>query len=351
MSWWQFKGFKEKILGIVSFKNMNFSGFKNIIFSIVGAVLIFLIALGLYWSNEPALFSVQNHARIQAEEQGRNLVVGYTTVSTLHRLGSIMLEKPGGFMTNDMMPPGVWLDNISGWEMGVLVQIRDFSRALRKDFARSQSQSTEDSDLAKAEPKFHFDNSSWVLPASESEYQEALKYLDQYLSRLADPNNPRAQFYARADNLNSWLADVETRLGSLSQQLSASVGQVRVNTNLAGDVGAAQSTGQVNQEKVRTPWMEIDDIFYQARGTAWALAHILRAIEVDFSSVLEKKNALASVQQIIRELEETQETIWSPLILNGSGFGLLANHSLVMANYISRANAAISDLRDLLQNG
>jgi hypothetical protein len=39
------------------------------------------------------------------------------------------------------------------------------------------------------------------------------------------------------------------------------------------------------------------------------------------------------------------------MILNGDGFGLLANHSLVMANYISRANAALIDLNDLLSQG
>jgi hypothetical protein len=38
-------------------------------------------------------------------------------------------------------------------------------------------------------------------------------------------------------------------------------------------------------------------------------------------------------------------------VLNGSPFGFFANHSLVMANYISRANAAIIDLRQLLERG
>jgi hypothetical protein len=41
----------------------------------------------------------------------------------------------------------------------------------------------------------------------------------------------------------------------------------------------------------------------------------------------------------------------SPFILNGSGMGLLANHSLVMASYLSRANAGINDLRKLLAQG
>jgi hypothetical protein len=67
--------------------------------------------------------------------------------------------------------------------------------------------------------------------------------------------------------------------------------------------------------------------------------------------VLKDKNALVSMQQIIRELENTQKMIWSPMILNGTGFGPMANHSLVMASYISRANAAIIDLRNLLVQG
>ncbi|MNF94849.1 hypothetical protein D3C85_817610 [compost metagenome] len=92
-------------------------------------------------------------------------------------------------------------------------------------------------------------------------------------------------------------------------------------------------------------------MFYEARGQAWALSHFLRAIEVDFADVLAKKNATVGVRQIIRELEAAQEPLWSPMILNGDGFGILANHSLVMANYISRANAAIIDLRQLLEQG
>jgi hypothetical protein len=92
-------------------------------------------------------------------------------------------------------------------------------------------------------------------------------------------------------------------------------------------------------------------VFYEARGAAWALTHLLKAVELDFESVLQKKNALISLRQIIRELESTQEAVWSPVILNGSGFGLFANHSLVMASYISRANAAVIDLRSLLSQG
>ena len=307
--------------------------------------------LGYYWSSEPDPFDVEEAARERALETDAQLTTGSYTTSTVIAAMETLLNKRGGYLSNDIMPPSIWLDNIPNWEFGVLVQARDLSRSMRNDFSRSQSQSAEDVDLIIAEPKFNFDTRSWILPATESVYQEGIDALYGYLARLQNPGDPNAQFYARADNLQEWLGQVEKRLGSLSQRLSASVGQVRLNTDLAGDADAVQSTETASQVSVKTPWSEIDDVFYEARGAAWALVHFLKAVERDFESVLQKKNALISLRQIIRELEATQEPIWSPMILNGSGFGLFANHSLVMASYISRANAAVIDLRELLKQG
>ncbi|KQB52495.1 hypothetical protein AQS70_14345 [Pseudomonas endophytica] len=318
---------------------------------LVGVYAVVCLGLGWYWSQEPDLFPVQQNAQLAAEKSGQQMVPGFTTVETLKTVAGTVLNKPGGYLSNDRFPPGVLLDNIPSWEYGVLVQVRDLTRALRKDFARSQSQSAEDADLAKAEPRFNFDNKSWMLPSSESEYQEGINSLSRYQARLSDPNQKNALFYSRADNLNNWLGDVGTRLGSLSQRLSASVGRVKLNSTLKTESLQPGQVPVVDEEIVETPWMQIDNVFYEARGQAWALSHLLRAIEVDFADVLAKKNATVSVRQIIRELEAAQEPVWSPMILNGSGYGMLANHSLVMANYISRANAAVMDLRQLLSQG
>jgi hypothetical protein len=102
---------------------------------------------------------------------------------------------------------------------------------------------------------------------------------------------------------------------------------------------------------VETPWLEIDDVFYEARGTAWALLLFLRAAQFDFERTLEDKNAIVSLRQIIRELEEGLGPIRSPMILNGQGFGLFPNHSLVLGSYLSRAHSAVADLRELLEQG
>jgi hypothetical protein len=189
------------------------------------------------------------------------------------------------------------------------------------------------------------------VPRTESEYRDGIKAMHSYLRRLSDSNDQQAQFYARADNLAEWLKMVEVRLGSLSQHLSASVGQERINTDLAGEPEATQSTAAPRDRLVKTPWHKIDDEFYEARGSCWALIHFMHAIECDFGPVLAKKNATISLRQIIRELEATQKAVWSPVILNGTGFGFVANHSLTLASYISRANAAVIDLRHLLLQG
>jgi len=325
-------------------------GGRRSVTAILIAYLTLTLGLGFYWSIAPGSFDVvENRAKYLKSPD--HSVTGAATTAALLEIIRLLLQKNGGYISNDITPPGAFLDNMPNWEYGVLIQSRDLARALREVLSRSQSQSQEDVDLTLAEPRINFQNSSWALPATESEYRDARRYLQAYLDRLPQSSDDSAQFYARADNLSSWLGMIEKRLGSLSQRLSASVGQRRINTDLEGDTAATQSTRESQELVVKTPWNEIDDVYYESRGAAFALIHFLKAAEVDFAAVLEKKNATVSLRQIIRELEATQQTIWSPVILNGSGFGIWANHSLVMASYLSRANAALIDLRELLAQG
>jgi hypothetical protein len=306
-----------------------------------GVLLLVLLGFCAYWSREPELFSVN------ARPDNERSVPGYATIDTLVRVAETLLDKPGGYLTNDIMPPGVLLDNIPNWEFGVLQQVRDLARVARNDYSRSQSQSKEDVDLSIAEPKFFFNNDSWVLPPSESEYRDAITGFKRSRDRLAGVREPQAVFYARADNLREWLAQVEKRLGSLTRRLGDSVAA----TGPAARIGADGRLIASDERSVRTSWFEVDDVFFESRGTAWALVHLFRAAEVDFADVLADKNAQASVRQIVRELEAGVRPLRSPVVLNGGGYGLFANHSLVMANYLARANAAVINLRELLDQG
>lgn len=307
-------------------------------------LLLMLSVVGWYWSRTPDVFWVDGGPDDRK-------VVGYATVDTLVRVMETLLDKPGGYLSNDKMPPSVVLDNMPNWEFGVIQAARDLALVIRNDYSRSQSQSSEDVDVAIAYPKIHFDTNSWILPPTERRYREGIEGFARYRDRIAALEQPEARFFARADNLRVWLETVEKRLGSMSRRLGNSVVSDVINTDLAGDAAAEANAPLGDREPVRTPWLKIDDVFFEARGTAWALVHFFRAVELDFAQVLDDKNASASIRQIIRELEASLHPLRSPIVLNGGGFGLTANHSLVMANYLARANAAVINLRELLDQG
>jgi hypothetical protein len=195
---------------------------------VTGVVLLVLLGVAWYWSRMPDLFWVNQ------KPGSDGTVVGYATADTLVRVAGAMLDKPGGYLTNDMVPPGVFLDNIPNWEFGVLQQVRDLARIMRNDYSRSQSQSREDADIAATEPKFFFDNDSWILPRTESEYRDAIQGFEKYRDRLSETGNSGARFFARADNLREWLAQVEKRLDSLTRRLgdSATVSRPMSSTRI-----------------------------------------------------------------------------------------------------------------------
>jgi hypothetical protein len=326
-------------------------------------VAALLLAIAEYWGDEAEPFDVIAEAMKSAHvETANELPLGYVYATSLIKIADTLLHKPGGFLSNDVFPPGVLEDNMPTWEYGALTALRDGTSALRNHIARAQSQSKEDPDLAKAEPMFYFDHHSWQLPSSESEYFKGIEAMEHYRERLkfkdaqlnarqesGAKQQDEAQFYSRADNLRQYLEILEKRLGSLSNRLSASAGDTQKHNEEAVmdvDPGAEQQ-----YVASKTSWWYIDDIFFEARGYCWATIHILQAVKYDFRAILGNKTALVSLESIIRELQDGQAPFLSPMILNGGGFGLFANYSLTLANYIARANAATIDLRTLLQQG
>lgn len=315
----------------------------------LAAVLIAIGVIMWLFDTTPPVFDPVAINAERAKERGQPVVIGQTLVQTEIELVRQLLDKRGGYLRNDILPPGVFMDNMPNWELGVLLQVRDLSRFLRNDFSRSPGQTADDRDLVDAEPHFAFSHDRWLLPSSESEYRAGIERTEAYLQRLADNDPMDARFSARADNLSRYLADVERRLADLSKRLSESVARAAPVQPMNPGIGATLPNPVAPEPPKATSWTAIDDVFYEARGACFAQIHILKAIDHDFAHVLDERDAHFALQQVIRELEGTQTGVASPVILNGSPYGFFANHSLVMANYISRANVAIGDLRVALE--
>ena len=189
---------------------------KKLISAAVLAILVLMYGTAWWVSREPAMLI----AEIKQEQRklGDDAITGYSTTTALIRVSETLLYKSGGYLANDIMPPFSLLDNMPAWELGVLEMSRDLALALRKEFSRSQSQSTENVFLKVAQPRFNIDHKSWAIPSAEAEYAKAIEQLYLYRAELLDPAKPDSQFYARADNLRDWVKAVEKRLAAMKLQ-------------------------------------------------------------------------------------------------------------------------------------
>ncbi|WPL17874.1 hypothetical protein Thiowin_02916 [Thiorhodovibrio winogradskyi] len=306
------------------------------------------LVLGIYWSRQPETQDVHELIAQHINNSGGQPVPGTAFVATTIFVGDTLLRKPGGFLHNDRFPPGALMDNMPSWECGMVMALRDALQTLRNDFTRAQSQSREELKVKRADMQFAINPKSWMMPAAEDEYRKGLDALELYFDDLSDQTTNAAEgFYPRADNLAAYLGLVEKRLGNFGVRLSNSV----ADAGLAGITQDSESEPTIDGELDRGKLPDVDTVFYCARGYSWALLHFMRALEMDFAPVLESKHAEVNMQLIIRDLDGAVKRMRSPMVLNGHGYGLVANHSLVIASYISRVNAAIIDLKLLLLQG
>ncbi len=293
--------------------------------------LLVTLALGIWWSRTPAPHSVE---QIPMERRGEAAfdpsARGTVTVATLASIVETLYAKPGGYLRNDLFPPGLWLDNMPHWELGVLRQAKDLARAL------PSMTPGEVEELEAAIRGLAGDGLDWYRPATEDHLAQTVAALDRELQRLGeDP----AEGYTPGAGLPRWLADVTARLDDLALRLAAGVGSQRWLRELAIDTEALPP---------RTPWYRIDDVFFEARGTGWALVQMLEGVQRDQADVLEAAGVTEQWERLRAELAMTQRRLWSPVILSGSGFGPFANHSLVMALHVGRARDIVAELAESL---
>jgi hypothetical protein len=320
--------------------------------TLAAAVIYLVTVLGLtfYWCQQPPTFEVAATIPDSAFAADGKPIPGTALVSTTIRIGEILLDKPGGFLYNDIAPPGVLIDNCPSWECGVLMALRDTLRSLRNDFSRSQSQSLENDDVRRADLQFAIDPKSWMFPTAEDEYRQGLDALRHYRDTMTGKPGG-GHFFARADNPADYLNVIEKRLGNQASRLSSSIANRALTAALIPNLDGTLTTAAAPDTPTQTPWDQVDNVFYCTRGYSWALLHVMQAIAVDFRDILEAKSAQSLVQQIIRDLQGAIQTMSSPIVLNGDGYGVFANHSLTIASYISRVNASVLDLKTLLQDG
>ncbi|WP_025562563.1 DUF2333 family protein [Psychromonas sp. SP041] len=324
---------------------------KVILIASIPLLVILDFAWVTYVSTPPKSLQVSEILENEGVSNANDIIGEATTSAFIYTVDAI-LNKDGGYTANDLLVKAGNFDNMPSFERGVVAQAREIGYALRDRFSRGNSNDRANPDLTQMQPLINFSDEAWYpIADSEMNYKKAVKHARNYLKDITTPQENKAKFFARADSLEKYFDKVSQRLGDLTQQLSASSGDVRENTDLANDASASQSSASQSVVYAKTPWLEIDNVFWKAKGEAWALIHYMRGIQIDFESVLNDKNAMPTVKQIIRELEKTQLDFTSFVVLNGNGRGVTANYSLYLSNSISRAKSSIQELQKILNNG
>lgn len=291
--------------------------------------LLVVTALGIWWSRTPEPLVVEEAVVVH---RGTGVAArGAVTTAGLMAVVDTLLNKPGGYLRNDLAPPGVWLDNMPAWEFGVLQQTRQLVLAMPGMTADELPEIDEASEALLG------DSGDWFYPSTEHRLDQAGKALDDYMLRLEAPGAPGLA--AGGQGLSPWLYSVADSLDGLSYRLSASIGNPEALADLNVDVDRVPG---------ETPWYRVDNVFFEARGQAWALLSLLKAVRHDQADVLATHDLTAHWDALIAELQASQRRLWSPVVLNGSGFGMFANHSLVMANHLLGARDRARALADTL---
>ena len=93
---------------------------KRLVLIGLGAYFLTVVTLGIYWSLQPDPFDVRSVALERLDGDASRLVSGAVVVSSIGQVARTLLEKPGGYVNNDVFLPGVYLDNMPSWEYGVI---------------------------------------------------------------------------------------------------------------------------------------------------------------------------------------------------------------------------------------
>ncbi|MEZ9699019.1 DUF2333 family protein [Vibrio sp. 10N.261.46.E12] len=315
--------------------------------SLLSGFMATLLFVGVvFFIQEPDNIDVAKHQR---DSKG---LLGYTTAATVEDMLGTLLDKPFGYVSNDILPPFILLDDIPSWEQGVIVQLQNITLAMQRDFSRPGNQTKEDPDLTAAKTLLNNDTKKWIATDYQTKLSKARAAMNSYKTRLQNDNPRDGQFTSKSTSLKFWLGLVDKNLGDLSTQLGANRGQIQVNSNLAGEKGQV-AWAESYEVLAQTPWSEIDNVYWNARGQTWALLAAFMAIRTDFDVTLQDKSATSIVDQVIRTLHYALRPIDSPYVFNGSrqSYGFTPNYSSQLSSDINAANNGVRELLNLLDKG
>ncbi len=237
------------------------------------------------------------------------------------------------WVANDpFFQPGVMLDNMPNYQMGIMLALARFSFEMTDQVGRSRGSSEADPDLQKAAGLLQYPGDVWLWnptvslaprASSESQYRTARKALLHYNTRLEVGN---ATFERRADNL---MATIERIVSDLGSQSAVIDDQVRLHSGGFIDTHA-------------------DDVFYNTKGKLYGYYLLLKALGEDFAPIIKEKNLDKNWDRMLNTFREAAEL--SPLVVvNGAPDSTFRpSHLASQGFYLLRARTQAREVSNIL---
>ena len=242
---------------------------------------------------------------------------------------SMVLSKLGLFGLDWKRTP--YFDNKAAFQRGINEALRRVSRQFVDTLGRVRGTSRIDQDLQTAREKLNYDEEAWYISmkgpqvTTPTRYREAIESLDAFNVSLSQC---KAQFDVRADNLQKFLDEIASAIGSTSDILRG-----RMEESNAG-------------------WFDgrADDRFWFAYGQLYAYYGMVSAARSDFKSVSRERN-LTRIWDRAQEQLRTSLGIQPAIISNGGEASwIMPSHLATMGFYLLRVRANLTEMRDVLRN-
>ena len=232
------------------------------------------------------------------------------------------LDGRTGWRPNDLFlwGPTLWADNNANRQLGIIQTLRESTRIF-KDHLTKISSDEFDPNLVEADTALRNDARKFWFPSAESKLEDAVRHLDRYVKGLkSEPRKSRP----------------------INQRNVELIRLFQAWTDLLGGAYAKLYSDEV-------PFLQIDDVFYEAQGFAHVMHQLTVAIRLEYREAIAGRPVLG---QLLDEADAAlaQAATMKPLIVvNGSPAGIFANHRRNLAAFISEARQRMYSLREELE--
>jgi hypothetical protein len=247
---------------------------------------------------------------------------GEVYASTVTAILRHELDSRTGWRPNDIFlwGPTLWADNNSNRQLGIIQALRESVRIF-KDHLTKISSDEFDPNLVEADTALRNDARKFWLPSAESKLEDAIKRFDRYIKGLqTEPRKSRP---------------INERNVELIRLFQAW-------TDLLGGAYAKLYSEEI-------PFLEIDDVFYEAQGFAHVMHQLSIAVHMEYRKSIADRPVVGKLFDDVAVALEQAATMKPLIVLNGSPSGVFANHRRNLAAFISEARQNMYSLREELE--